>query len=95
METYGKVDAVFMKLVCGPVTEHQDGVLERTYEGKTTRFCNKQIKLNAQYSNNPEDNNFASATPSATLEMSLGNPDADIFRPGKIYKVTIEPWVVG
>lgn len=89
METYGTVDSVYMKLVCGPVTEHQDGVKEQQ-DGK--KYCNKEIKLNAQYSNNPEDNSFASATPSATLTMSLGNPDADIFRPGKAYRVTITPW---
>ncbi len=99
METYGNVDKVFMKLACGPVTEHTDGIIERTeYEGndttkpKVTKYCQKTIILHAQYGK-PEDNSFATATPSAKLEMTLQNPNADIFRPGKLYKVTIEPWV--
>ncbi len=80
---------VTMKLTCGPVTSHTDGVL-KDHSGK--EYINKNIVLHAQYSNNPEDNNFASATPFAKLEFALGNPAADIFAPGRKYKITLEEW---
>lgn len=92
METYGTADKVIMKLACGPVRENQDGLKDTTFNGVTRQFCNKDIVMNGQYGK-PEDNTFALATPSAKLEFNLGNPSADIFRPGKLYKVTIEPWV--
>src|SRR5258706_15987365 len=97
METYGRVDKVLMKLTCGPVTEHMDGIQSYTNSPGTDKeevkkYCSKQITMNAVYGK-PEDNTFANATPSGKLEFTLQNPDADIFRPGKQYKVTIEPWV--
>ena len=95
METYGNVSQVIMKLACGPVVEHQDGLKKTnvTIDGKSVEvdMCNKQITLNAQYGK-PEDNSFSIWTPNAKLEMTLTNPNADIFRPGKQYKITIEPW---
>ena len=95
METYGNVNQVIMKLACGPVVEHQDGLKPTTVtiDGKSVevQMCNKQITLNAQYGK-PEDNTFSLWTPMAKLEMSLSNPNADIFRPGKQYKITIEHW---
>lgn len=96
METYGNSGTVVvMKLACGPVVEHQDGLKKTTVkidgEDKSVDMCNKQITLNAQYGK-PEDNSFSIWTPSAKLEMTLTNPTADIFRPGKQYRVTIEEW---
>lgn len=96
METYGKQGTeVLMKLVCGPVLEHQDGLRKTsiTIDGKSVEvdMCNKQITLNAQYGK-PEDNSFALWTPSGTLSFSLQNPTADIFRPGKAYQITIKEW---
>ncbi len=35
-----------------------------------------QIKLEAIYSQTPEDNSYASSTPSATIQMTITNPTA-------------------
>ncbi len=78
-----------MKLQCGPVTDHIGGV-KKDANGK--EYIQKGIVLNAVYGN-PEDNTFANATPWGKLEFSLGNPTADIFEPGKKYRVTLEEWV--
>ena len=47
------------------------------------------VKLHAVYSstNNPEDNTYAKASPSATLEMQIDNPTAQgLLKPGmKVY----------
>jgi hypothetical protein len=45
-----------------------------------------QVSFWALYSNNPEDNSFAQATPSAQLNMMVNNPSAEeFFEPGKTY----------
>lgn len=80
---------VTMRLTGGPVTSHTDGIITDS-AGK--KMINKNIILNANYSNNPLDNNFSIWTPQAKLEFQLTNPDADIFAPGRKYKVTIEEW---
>lgn len=82
---------VTMKLTCGPVTDYIGGIKSYTQGDKTTEYIQKQIILNAVYGK-PEDNNFANATPSGKLEFSLSNPSADIFVPGKKYKITLEEW---
>ena len=97
MEVYGKKGTkVLMKMQCGPVVEHQDGLKKTTVtqgkESVVVDMCNKQITMNANYSNSHEDNSFSICTPSAKMEFSLTNPSADIFRPGKMYKITIEEW---
>lgn len=79
---------VSMKLTCGPVTSHTDGV-QKYNDGK--EYIQKNIVLNAVYGK-PEDNNYAQATPFGKLEFTLTNPGADIFRPGKQYRVTLEEW---
>lgn len=44
------------------------------------------VKMSARYSDSPEDNQFAKATPSGSLEMWVSNPDAlDFLEPGKQY----------
>jgi hypothetical protein len=45
------------------------------------------VKLSAVYSeNNTEDNSFSAATPSASAELLITNPDAiGVFAPGKHY----------
>lgn len=93
METFKKVT---MKLTCGPVTDHIGGVKSYTVSQnngavETREYIQKNIVLNAVYGK-PEDNNYAQATPSGKLEFSLTNPGADIFVPGKQYKITLEEW---
>lgn len=51
----------------------------QTKYGETVRFM-------ARYSDNPEDNSFAAATPSASTEMFISNPNLyGHFAPGKVY----------
>lgn len=52
-------------------------------------YGSKQFKLRAVYSNNPgEDNQFSTATPSGTIEMTVSNPEVmDFFQHGKKYYV--------
>ncbi len=48
----------------------------------------QEVKLNAVYAGelNKEDNEFAKATPSGSLTMSVSNPAAlDYFKPDKDY----------
>lgn len=65
----------------------------RTHEGY---FRQKQviagtIELLAQYTNDESMREFADATPSGKLELSIENPDAlRQFTPGKYYKILIE-----
>lgn len=33
-----------------------------------------RVKFNAKYSDNPEDNSYSKATPTASLEMQIDNP---------------------
>lgn len=47
--------------------------------------------LHGVYTGTPEDNTFAKATPAASCEMRIDNPDAfGFFKPGKKYYVTFE-----
>jgi hypothetical protein len=53
----------------------------------------KRINLSAVYSQDPADPNFtySQATPSATLTMTVTNPDAaGAFEEGKTYDLTFE-----
>lgn len=63
-----------------------------TVKGKFT--CTKAVKttygtevsLWALYSNNPEDNSYAAATPSGMLTMMVNNPSAEeFFKEGQKY----------
>lgn len=46
----------------------------------------QKVALSAQYSSSKEDNQFAAATPSGTLEMTISNPAVFGFlKPGKQY----------
>lgn len=49
----------------------------------------RTVKLTAEYdTTTPEDQRFAKATPSATCEMVIDNPDiVDFFAPGKKFYV--------
>lgn len=52
----------------------------------------RTIKMSAQYSNNPEDNSYSEATPSATFEMHVSNKAAaEFFVPGKRFYVDFSP----
>jgi hypothetical protein len=51
-------------------------------------YGGKRAKLNAQYSNTPEDNQFAKATPSGQIEITVDNPlTKDYLKPGKSFYV--------
>lgn len=52
-------------------------------------YGDKKATLRAIYSNGkPEDNQFAKATPSGTIEITVDNPDTrDFLKPGKSYYV--------
>jgi len=48
--------------------------------------------MSARYSDSPEDNEFAVATPSGSLEMYVSNPAArDFLEPGKQYYLDFTP----
>jgi hypothetical protein len=45
-----------------------------------------EVSFWALYSNSPEDNSYAAATPSGQISMVVNNPDAkDFFVPGQAY----------
>jgi hypothetical protein len=68
------------KMVCSAVTKTASG--------------SEIVELNAVYAsdNNAEDNTYAKATPQASVEMTIDNPDAHgAFEPGKRYYVDFSP----
>lgn len=53
-----------------------------------------KVKLSAVYggSNNAEDNSYAKATPSGSLELQIDNPNArGVIKPGMIFYVDMTP----
>lgn len=63
-----------------------------TVQSVTDFGRHQQIKLAAVYSNNPDDPNrsFSQATPCASLDMTITNPDAfSQFKAGKTYDLVI------
>lgn len=63
-------------------------------ETKAYDSCEMQaVRLNAvAASNNPEDNSYAAATPSATVDISITNPNTvGFFELGKTYYVDFVP----
>ena len=55
-------------------------------------YGDRIVKMSARYSDSPEDNQFARATPSGSLEMHISNPDAlDFLEPGKQYYLDFSP----
>ncbi len=53
------------------------GIKENYYQGQKQESVT--VELTAQYSNNPEDNNYSKATPSAAFTLYVSNPDAIEF----------------
>jgi hypothetical protein len=54
----------------------------------------KEAKLNAVYSNTPEDQQFSEATPSAQLTINISNQEDEVqnfFEPGKNYYLDFTP----
>jgi hypothetical protein len=50
------------------------------------------VKMNAVAGGSPEDNTFAQATPAATLDISITNPETvGFFELGKSYYVDFTP----
>lgn len=55
--------------------------------------ASEQVTLSAVYSSDPgsENYSYSQATPNATLQMYISNPDAfDFFEPGAEYVLTFE-----
>jgi hypothetical protein len=51
-------------------------------------YGGKEAELSAVHSGNPEDNQFAKATPSGSIKITIDNPAAkDFLTPGKSYYV--------
>jgi hypothetical protein len=51
-----------------------------------------EVSLWALYSNNPEDNSYAAATPSGNINMIVNNPSAEaFFVEGKSYYMDFTP----
>lgn len=51
-------------------------------------YGGKEAELSAMYSNTPEDNQFAKATPSGNIKITVDNPATrDFLIPGKSYYV--------
>ena len=47
-----------------------------------------EVKMNAVYTDKPEDHTFSKATPSAQLTMAITVPEVvDTFKPGKFFYV--------
>lgn len=52
----------------------------------------KEIELQAQYSNTPEDNSYATSTPSGSIKMTITNPGAAEKLPiGAVFYVDFTP----
>jgi hypothetical protein len=59
------MNTVRAKLFCATVEQYAPTTLK--------------VVMYARYSNNPEDNSFAEATPAANLELFVDNPSAQPF----------------
>lgn len=61
----------------------------------TTRSADStyvDVELQARYSNSPEDNTYASATPSGSIKMTITNQDAvDKLPIGGVFYVDFTP----
>lgn len=59
---------------------------------ETFSYGGQRAKLSAVYSGTPEDNQFAKATPSGQLEITIDNPAAQGYLiPGKSYYLDFTP----
>lgn len=64
-----------------------------TYEGtyKDKKVIAGRLKLETSYTKDESMREYASATPSGNMELTIENPDAmKQLTPGKFYKITIE-----
>jgi len=53
-----------------------------------TSYGSERVKLSAVYGNGEENKTYAKATPSASVEMTVDNPEAHgAFVPGREYYV--------
>lgn len=63
-----------------------------TVESVTSTEYNDRVKFNAKYTNSPEDNSYAKATPSGSIELSIDNPALrGTIKPGQVYYVDFAP----
>lgn len=54
-------------------------------------YGGEHIRFRCQYSENPEDNSFAEATPSGSMELTISNPKlANFFNPNDVIYLNIE-----
>ena len=63
-----------------------------TSESVTNYGHSERVKYNAIYSQNPEDNSFSAATPSATAEFTISNKALlGTYKPGQQFYVDFTP----
>lgn len=63
-----------------------------TVQTVTLTEYSDQIKFTAQYSGTPEDNSYAKATPCASLDMQIDNPELrGTIKPGQMFYVDFTP----
>jgi hypothetical protein len=75
------------KMAVNQIVKYLGGV-RNAETGKTETRELHTVKMNAVYGGSPEDNTFAEATPSATLDISITNPETvGFFELGKHYYV--------
>lgn len=69
-----------------------NGVVRNPETGSYDATELQAVKLSAVATGSPEDNTFAAATPSATLDMSITNPETvGFFELGQAYYVDFTP----
>lgn len=63
-----------------------------TIESVTLISYGEKVKFNATYSENKEDNSYASAMPSANAEFQINNPELlGVFKPNQQFYVDFTP----
>lgn len=63
-----------------------------TVQEVTDNGYSDRVKFTAQYSQTPEDNSYAKATPSADLSMQIDNPSLrGQLKPGQKFYVDFTP----
>ncbi len=65
---------------------------EAVVKDENPHWPNEQVRLRAVYSDSPENKTFAAATPSATVELNISNPEAfGAFEEGREYYIKFTP----
>ena len=68
------------------------GIKTRVGYYKGNEVLAGNVELDCSYSDDESMREYADASPSGRLELSIDNPDALIqFTPGKYYEITMKP----